>query len=62
MKGVIIYNGAEMCCKKDCCPIITHDKKAGTITIKDPAKPENGSFSMSVEEYNLIVRNAKPIK
>lgn len=62
MKKSIIYDGAKMCHEKGCCPVIQYDAENERVTINDPSKPENGSFSMSVKEYNLIIENAKPIE
>jgi hypothetical protein len=32
-----------------------------SVLIFDPHKPENGKMKMSVDEYNALIKNAKPI-
>lgn len=56
-----IYDGAKFCGKDDCCPVVEHDDETNTVTLSDPAKPENGAFKMTTEEYNTLLANAKPI-
>ena len=58
----IIYDGARYCGHCPCgCPQIEHSAEEGIVRISDPAKPENGSFTMSVAEYNALIKNAPPI-
>ena len=57
----VIYNGALLCHTANCCPVVEHDEEKGTVTISDPSKLENGSFTMTTEEWNLLAVNAKPI-
>lgn len=57
----VVYNGANFC-SSGCCPVVRYDRKAGEVTISDPAKRQNGSFRMTVEEYNTLLKNAKPIE
>lgn len=54
-----LYNGANFCHGSSGCPVIIHNKRAGTITLSDSAKPQNGQYTMTVEEYNTLLENAK---
>lgn len=56
-----IYNGKSMCHTDDCCPVAVLDEEKGSVTISDPKKPENGSFTMTKDEWNTLVKNAKPV-
>lgn len=56
-----IYNGALLCHTSNCCPVVDHDEEHKTVTIHDPSKPENGSFTMTTEEWNLLAKNAKEV-
>ncbi|MCL6096602.1 MAG: hypothetical protein M1444_02910 [Patescibacteria group bacterium] len=58
---VELYNGANFCHGKSSCPVVVYDKKAATIRLNDPAKPENGQYTMTVEEYNTLLENAKKV-
>lgn len=55
-----IYDGA-MFCDDGHCPIVEHSQKSGLIKISDPAKPQNGQFTMTVEEFNTLLANAKKV-
>lgn len=55
----IIYNGAEFCHGSSGCPVVKYDQKDATVTISDPAKPQNGQYTMTVKEYNTLIENAK---
>ncbi len=56
-----IYNAKPMCHTAYCCPMAVLDEERGLVTISDPAKSENGSFTMTKDEWNALVKNAKPI-
>lgn len=56
-----IYDGALMCHTSNCCPVADHDEDAGTVTVHDPTKPENGRFVMTVNEWNILIQNGKEI-
>jgi hypothetical protein len=60
-EAIRVYDGAESCehCKK--CPVVDHLPESGQVVIHDPHKPENGKFTMSVEEYNALLGHARPI-
>lgn len=57
----IVYDGALLCHTANCCPIVEYDEARGTVTIRDPHKPENGAFTMTKEEYNTLLANATPL-
>lgn len=57
----VIYDGKLFCHTNDCCPVAEHDEQNKTVRISDPSKPENGAFTMSTEEWNILLQNAKPI-
>ena len=56
-----IYNGASFCGSGSCCPVVDYHKDFQTVTISDPAKPENGKFAMTVKEYNTLLKNTKTV-
>lgn len=56
-----IYDGALLCHTSNCCPVVDHDNNRNVVIIHDPSKPENGSFTMTTEEWNLLVKNAKEV-
>ena len=56
-----IYDGADYCSKDCCCPVADFNSKGYTVTIHDPAKPENGRFTMLAEEFNLFLKYARPV-
>jgi hypothetical protein len=60
-KTIQIYDGKNFCPECDQCPIVEHLPEEGMVIIKDPAKPENGEFKMTVKEYNLLINNAPKI-
>lgn len=53
----ILYNGAEECHTSNCCPII-EEQSDGTVAIHDPAKPENGRFTMTKDELRAMLERA----
>jgi len=55
-----VYDGAEFCGHCHHCPVVDLSVEEGRVIIHDPHKPESGRFSMSVEEYNALLKNAKP--
>lgn len=59
---VVVYDGALECrtCRSAKCPkvVLQSDNR---VRIFDPDKPESGSFTMSVEEWNSMVNTALPI-
>jgi hypothetical protein len=57
-----IYNGAAFCPSCSSCPVVEYSPDKKVVIISDPAKPKSGRFTMSVEEYNTLVKNAKPIE
>lgn len=57
-----IYNGANFCPDCDDCPVIDLTSNGKMVIISDPAKPKNGKFKMTVDEYNILLSNAKKIK
>lgn len=61
LKSQRIYDGSNFCHTDNCCPVVDHHAQDNTVTIHDPAKPENGSFKMTVEEYNTLLKNATPV-
>lgn len=56
-----IYDGALWCDKCDKCPVVDYNVADQSVLIFDPHKPENGKMKMSVDEYNALIKNAKPI-
>jgi len=56
-----IYDGALMCHTSNCCPVVDYDTGKNTVVVHDPSKPENGSFTMTVDEWNMLIRSAKKI-
>jgi hypothetical protein len=60
MESRILYNGANMCHSKDCCPIIERQAD-GTIVVHDPAKPESGRFTMTTDELRAMLGKAPDI-
>jgi hypothetical protein len=61
MKTVRVYDGSLWCAGCDHCPVVDFEQKKGSVTIHDPAKPEKGRVTISVEEYNALIAHAKPI-
>lgn len=51
MKRVI----ANACSKDCCCPIAILED--GKVTISDPEAPERGSFTMTEEEWNNLIKS-----
>lgn len=57
-----IYDGVAFCQDGGCCPVVDHYSHDGQVILHDPAKPENGSFTMTVEEYNAFLQNTSVVK
>ncbi len=57
----IVYDGAKFCHNSSSCPVVKYDKKAGIVTLSDSAKPQNGQYTMTVEEYNTLLKNANKV-
>ncbi len=58
---VEIYDGKENC-GVGACPKVDHDTSEQMVKIYDPAKPKNGSFKMTVKEWNTMLKHAKPVE
>lgn len=56
-----IYDGALLCHTSNCCPVADYDEATQSVSIHDPAKPENGTFVMTKEEWNTLVENGQKI-
>ena len=56
-----VYDGKQHC-TVGACPKVEHQTESQVVRIYDPSKPENGEFKMSVEEYNTLLKHAKPVK
>lgn len=55
-----LYDGRRMCdpcC--DNCPVVDLDEANGTVLIHDPVKPENGRMTMSLPEWEALIKNAR---
>lgn len=61
-KIIRVYDGSMFCPDCNDCPVVDFAPTEKTVTISDSAKPENGKFTMTLDEYNILVRNAKEIK
>jgi hypothetical protein len=61
-KTIRVYNGANFCPDCDECPVVDHLLEKGMVQISDPTKPKSGKFTMTVHEYNLLIKNANKIK
>ncbi len=61
-KSIKIYDGNDYCFGGLGCPLVEYAPKEKMVKISDPKKSENGSFIMSVEEYNSLLKNAKTIQ
>ncbi len=62
-QSIRIYDGANHCsCGCGECPVVDYLPKQGMVKVSDPAKPENGTFMMTVDEYNTLLKNATEIK
>ena len=59
--SIRIYNGANFCPDCDECPVVDYLPAQGLVEVSDPAKPGNGKFTMTVSEYNILLKNAKEI-
>jgi hypothetical protein len=56
-----IYDGSLFCSDNSCCPVVEIERTKGLVRIHDPARPENGSVVMTVEEYRTLRDNAPRI-
>lgn len=54
----LLYDGRALCHENGCCPLV-ESLPNGRVRVYDPAKPENGSFTCTAEEYNLLLAHAK---
>lgn len=61
MEIMRIYDGALWCDKCDKCPVADYLPGEDKVVIHDPHKPENGSVTMTVKEYNALIAHASPI-
>ena len=60
-KFIKIYDGKKYCAVGPC-PIIEFSPDKKIVRMSDPEKPQNGQFTMGVEEYNNLIKNAKTIQ
>ena len=65
-KKIRIYDGA-LGCSNGCggcggCPAVDYFPGKNTVILSDPAKPDRGKFSMTVQDYNKMLSGAKQIK
>ena len=60
MGNRVLYNGADECHSKECCPVI-EQREDGGIVIHDPAKPESGQFNMTVDELRSMLGKSSKI-
>jgi hypothetical protein len=56
-----IYDGSKRCHTQQCCPVAELDTATKQVTVHDPAKPENGSFVMTADEWNTLLQHATPV-
>lgn len=56
-----IYDGANFCESCSACPVVEYAHESGVVRMSDPAKPERGSFTMTVGEYNALLTHAQKI-
>lgn len=56
-----IYDG-RVYCGVGACPVVEFSKKQGVVKIHDPAKPHMGTFTMTAEEYNTLIKNAPTVE
>ncbi|MDO8574809.1 MAG: hypothetical protein Q7R61_00830 [bacterium] len=61
-KFIKIYDSKDYCFGGLGCPIVEYLPSKKLIKISDPKKPGNGKFTMSVEEYNNLLKNAKIVQ
>lgn len=61
MKSVRVYDGSLWCDKCGACPVVDLAPDGVNVVIHDPDKPGNGSFTMTVKEYNALIVNGRPI-
>ena len=54
----VLYDGRALCHEQGCCPLV-ESLPGGRVRVYDPAKPENGAFTCTTEEYNNILAHAK---
>lgn len=60
-KIIKIYDGSNYC-GIGACPIVEYFPNKKSVKVSDPKKPRNGKFTMSVEEYNNLLKNAKIVQ
>ncbi len=61
METVRVYDGSRWCDKCGTCPVVDLAPDGLNVVIHDPDKPGNGSFTMTVKEYNTLITNGRPI-
>lgn len=57
----LVYDGKLFCHTNNCCPVAEYDDQHKTVSISDPSKPENGTFTMTAGEWNTLLQNARPV-
>ncbi|MDO8571270.1 MAG: hypothetical protein Q7R79_01155 [bacterium] len=57
--GRRIYDGADYCPGCTACPVAEYHEGSKSVVLRDPTKPQNGRFTMTVDEYNTLLRNAQ---
>jgi hypothetical protein len=57
----VVYDGKPYCPDCSDCPVAELDEQGQTVTLRDPARPELGRFTMTVSQYNALLKNAQPI-
>lgn len=55
-----LYDGAKLCHSSNCCPVI-EQQEDGRVVVHDPAKPESGRFTMSVDELRSMLGQSPEI-
>ena len=60
-KIIRVYDGRGYCPDCDKCPVVDLIEEKEIVKISDPDKPENGSFTMTVSEYNALLKHANKI-
>ncbi len=50
---------ASACKDGGCCPVVDYDSESGLVTIHDPEAPIRGSFVLTKDEWDLIVKTTQ---
>lgn len=50
---------SSACSDKCCCPVAEQLGPGGAVKIHDPEVPARGSFTMSAEEWDRLLRNGR---